>query len=289
VLCHDRLVAAVKRTVQATLLVLLGAGILRVSLFTDICLRYVKEGLQPCLIASGVVLVLLGLLGARRDGTAPTPGLFEDDEPQHSTGHDHSGHGSRVGWMLFVPTLVLLFFAPPALGSYTASRDNPKIVEDYDRFEPLPTRGTVPLSMTEFIARVQQDDSHALKGRTVLLSGFVSPGKNGDWDLNRLLVSCCAADSQSLTISMRGVPAPPTDTWVNVTGTWHPHGTLGTPSAALTLDVATTHTVPQPLSPYLDQTPTLRQGLGQLTAWRPALLPSALGGRSGNSALPLIL
>jgi uncharacterized repeat protein (TIGR03943 family) len=253
----------VKRTVQAALLLLTGAGVLRVSLFSDICLRYVKEGLQPFLIVSGIALVSLGLIGAVRDGL-PFPGrrrsvgahlgdaTLVHDGREH--GHDHS-HGPRIAWLLLLPTLALLFFAPPALGSYTAARDNAKAVEDYSRFEPLPSRGPAPLSLTEFIARAQQDDKQSLKGRSVLLAGFVTPGKNGTWDLTRLLVACCAADSQSLTVTVHGVKAPPADTWVKVTGTWHPDGTLGTASAGLALDATSLQRTPQPPSPYLDRAP----------------------------------
>jgi uncharacterized repeat protein (TIGR03943 family) len=251
----------VKRTVQAALLLLTGAGVLRVSLFSDICLRYVKEGLQPFLIVSGIALMSLGLIGAVRDGL-PFSGrrrsgdahLGEATLVHDGHGHDHS-HGPRIAWLLFLPTLALLFFAPPALGSYTAARDNAKAVEDYSRFEPLPSRGPAPLSLTEFIARAQQDDRQSLKGRSVLLAGFVTPGKNGTWELTRLLVACCAADSQSLTVTMHGVKAPPADTWVKVTGTWHPDGTLGTSSAGLALDVTSLQRTPQPPSPYLDRAP----------------------------------
>jgi uncharacterized repeat protein (TIGR03943 family) len=252
----------VKRTLQAGLLLLTGAGVLRVSLFSDIVLRYVKAGLQPYVIASGVCLMALGLIGAVRDRPGGD-GAAEDEpgqEPVHEYerehGHDHS-HGPRIAWLLLLPALTLLFYAPPALGSYTAARDNAKVVEDYDRFGPLPAHGPAPLSLTEFIARAQQDDHQALKDRTVLLSGFVTPNKNGTWDLTRLLVACCAADSQSLTVTMHGVKAPPADTWVRVTGTWHRQGTLGTPSAALALDVTSLRQIPQPPSPYLDRAPAI--------------------------------
>lgn len=254
------MVAALKRTLQAGLLLLTGAGVLRVSLFSDIVLRYVKAGLQPYVIASGVCLMALGLIGAVRD--RPGRDGAAEDEPGHQHGHEHEhghdhSHGPRIAWLLLLPALTLLFYAPPALGSYTAARDNAKVVEDYDRFDPLPAHGPAPLSLTEFIARTQQDDHQALKDRNVLLSGFVTPGKNGTWDLTRLLVACCAADSQSLTVAMHGVEAPPADTWVKVTGTWHPQGTLGTPSAALALDVTSLQKIPQPPSPYLDRAPAL--------------------------------
>lgn len=250
-----------KRTVQAALLLLTGAGVLRVSLFSDTCLRYVKEGLQPFLIVSGIALVGLGLVGAVRDGL-PFAERRRSGGAHHSEatlvhdghGHDH-GHSPRIAWLLLLPTLALLFFAPPALGSYTAARDNAKVVEDYSRFEPLPSRSPAPLSLTEFIARAQQDDRQSLKGRSVLLAGFVTPGNDGTWDLTRLLVACCAADSQSLTVTVHGVKAPPADTWVKVTGTWHPDGTLGTPSAGLALDVTSLQRTPQPPNPYLDRAP----------------------------------
>ena len=251
-----------RRTFQPLLLLLTGAGILRASLFSDICLRYVKEGLQPFLVASGFTLCALGLIGARRDGL-PLLGRRQGHDSPHSDaamqsehGHDHS-HGPRIAWLLLPPALALLLFAPPALGSYTAARDNPKIVEDYERFEPLSPHGPAPLSLTEFIARAQQDDKQSLKGRTVLMQGFVTPDEDGTWDLTRLLVSCCAADAQSLTVTMHGAKAPPADIWVKVTGTWHPRGTLGTTSAALALDVATIKRIPEPPVPYIDRAPAV--------------------------------
>ncbi|WP_326654208.1 TIGR03943 family putative permease subunit [Streptomyces sp. NBC_01750] len=250
-----------RRTFQTLLLLLTGAGVLRVSLFSDICLRYVKQGLQPFLVVSGIILCAAGLIGARRDGLRlgdrQGPGGSPDDAAMESGHrHDHT-HGPRIAWILLPPALVLLLFAPPALGSYTATRDNPKIVEDYERFEPLPAHGPAPLSLTEFIARAQQDDKQSLKGSTLLMQGFVTPGRNGTWELTRLLVACCAADSQSLTVTMHGATAPPADTWVKVTGTWHPGGALGTASAALALDVATTQKIPEPRIPYIDRAPSV--------------------------------
>lgn len=184
--------------------------------------------------------------------SAATPSVAAPS--QH--GHDHS-HGPRIAWLLLPPALALLFFAPPTLGSYTATRDNPEIIEDYERFEALPAHGPAPLSLTEFIARAQQDDRQSLKDRTVLMQGFVTPGKDGTWDLTRLLVACCAADSQSLTVAMHGVAAPPADTWVKVTGTWHPGGALGSTSAALALDVATVGRIQEPPVPYIDRAPSV--------------------------------
>ncbi|MEV0322836.1 TIGR03943 family putative permease subunit [Streptomyces sp. NPDC050658] len=246
-----------RRNLQAVLLLLVGVAVLRATLVGDLALRYVKEGLVPFLVATGFVLVGVGITGVVRDGVPFVGRCRTDSAPAAEAsahGHDHS-HGPRVAWLLLPPALALLFFAPPALGSYTAARDSPKVVADYDRFEPLPAHGPAPLSLTEFIARAQQDDKGSLKERTVLMSGFVTPGKHGTWQLTRLLVACCAADSQSLTVTVHGAKAPPADTWVKVTGTWHPKGRLGTSSAALALDADSVRRIPEPPSPYLDRAP----------------------------------
>lgn len=263
----DRVVAAVNRGRQSTLLLVTGIAVVRISLFSDLYLRYVKDGLRPLLIASGVLLIAAGLVGGLRDvrplrwgrrGGRTVPAATSDAPQGHEHGHEHGhshAHGPRVAWLVALPVLALLLFPPPALGSYSAARDNPVAVEEISRFDPLPASGPVPLSLTEFIARVQQDRRESLKGRTVVMEGFVTPGPHGTWSLTRLLLACCAADSQSLKIAVHGAAAPPADTWVRVTGTWHPHGTLGTPSAALALDAAAHRRIPEPPAPYRDRAP----------------------------------
>lgn len=62
-----------RRLAQTALLALIGAGLLHTALFTDLYLRYVKEGLRPVLIASGVVLLLLAAVNAYLDLRRPEP------------------------------------------------------------------------------------------------------------------------------------------------------------------------------------------------------------------------
>ncbi|MFJ3440480.1 TIGR03943 family putative permease subunit [Streptomyces sp. NPDC086081] len=152
-----------RRHGPAVLLALVGAAILRVSLFSELYLRYVQPGLRPCLVVSGVALVLLAVVatvsartaGAARPGrrqdagpqahdrhaTAPTPDPHPDHpdhphdpdhahrphrghDPDHPHDADHGhGHGPRVAWLLILPALALLLFPPPALGSYSAERE----------------------------------------------------------------------------------------------------------------------------------------------------------------------
>ncbi|MEW2618753.1 TIGR03943 family protein [Streptomyces sp. NPDC048106] len=236
-----------RRTLQSGLLVLCGLGLLHISLVTDLCLRYVKESMRPLLIVSGVVLVLLGLVGALLD--RKTRGQEYDGH-----GHDHS-QVPRVAWLLLVPALSLLCYAPPALGAYTASRQPPEPVAQQSRFAPLPAVSPVPMTLSDFTSRVRQDRARAIKGRTVLMTGIVTPHGKGGWDLTRIIINCCAADAQSVKVRVYGGPALPANTWVSVTGTWHPGGALGTGSAAVALDARTVEKIPRPVNGYQDALP----------------------------------
>ncbi|MGW1727330.1 TIGR03943 family putative permease subunit [Streptomyces sp. NPDC002306] len=269
-----------KRPLQIVLLVLSGLGLLHASLFTDLCLRYVREGMRPMLIASGVLLLVLGVAeaGSRRGVADGDQGRDSQEGGEgeehgdvhgnghgdpHGGGHDHGGgHGHdhssvpRVAWLLFLPALSLLFFAPPALGAYTASREAPKAVTEQRHFDPLPAASPVPLTLTDFTRRVQQDREQAIKGRSVQMTGFVAPDREGGgWYLARIIFTCCAADAQSVKVRIYGTPALPADTWVSVTGTWHGGGTLGTKSAPAALDARTVEEIAKPLNAYSDALP----------------------------------
>ncbi|MFD4790209.1 TIGR03943 family putative permease subunit [Streptomyces sp. NPDC058459] len=232
-----------RRPGQAALLVLSGLALLRVSLFSDLYLRYVKAGMRPLLIASGAVLLALGLAEAwswyrrtRHDGHPPP----------------------RTAWLLFLPVLSLALWAPPSLGAYTAAREAPKSTSTRSEdFDPLPAASPLRLTLGDFTDRVRADRTGAIRTRTVQLTGFATPaGPGGGWYLTRLIINCCAADAQSVKVRVYGTtPSPKPDTWVTVTGTWHPHGTLGTVSAEVALDVNTLRKVHRPTNGYTDALP----------------------------------
>ncbi|GHI57476.1 TIGR03943 family putative permease subunit [Streptomyces rubradiris] len=234
-----------RRSLQAGLLVLCGLGLLHVSLVTDLYLRYVKEGMRPLLIAAGAVLLLLGLASAVLDR-----GAHNGD----GHGHGHSGPPG-VAWLLLLPALSLLCYAPPALGAYTAARQSAKPVVHRGDFGPLPRTSPLPMTLSDFTSRVREDRGQAIKGRVVRMTGFVTPGDGDGWELTRLVLNCCAADAQSVKVRVHGGPVPPADTWVTVTGTWHPGGTLGTASAPVALDARTVTKVPRPTNGYQDALP----------------------------------
>ncbi|GAA2234341.1 TIGR03943 family putative permease subunit [Streptomyces nogalater] len=236
-----------RRTLQAGLLVLCGLGLLHVSLVTDLYLRYVKEGMRPPLIATGAVLLLLGLASAVLDrGT--------DGDDGHGHGHGRSGPPG-VAWLLLLPALSLLCYAPPALGAFTAARQSAKPVAHRGDFGPLPRTSPLPMTLSDFTSRVREDRGQAIEGRVVRMTGFVTPRDGDGWELTRLVLNCCAADAQSVKVRVHGGPVPPADTWVTVTGTWHPGGTLGTASAPVALDARTVTKVPRPTNGYQDALP----------------------------------
>ncbi|MFJ8592288.1 TIGR03943 family putative permease subunit [Streptomyces sp. NPDC093598] len=239
-----------RRYGPAVLLTLVGAAILRVSLFSELYLRYVQAGLRPYLVASGAALVLLGVAVA-----VLTPRGDDEHEQGDDRGHAGHGHGPagpRVAWLLTLPALALLLFPPPALGSYSAEREAARsAARGLGTFPALPSGDPVDLDLGEFGSRAVYDSGRSLEGRTVRLTGFVTRDDDGSWYVTRLLVSCCAADATTAKAEVRGAQAPPVDTWVTVTGTWHPEGEPGSAAAwPPVIDVTSVRRVPQPDNPY---------------------------------------
>jgi hypothetical protein len=79
------------------------------------------------------------------------------------------------------------------------------------------------------------------------------PRRRRDLVLTRLSVTRCAADATTSKVEVPGAAdgAPPVDTWVTVTGTWHPEGELGTDSAwPPVVDASAVRRVRQPAEPY---------------------------------------
>ncbi|MGK5697660.1 TIGR03943 family putative permease subunit, partial [Streptomyces sp. URMC 128] len=151
-----------------------------------------------------------------------------------------------------LPALALLLFPPPALGSYSAEREAAQRAErGVGTFPALPAGNPVDLTLGEFGSRAVYDSDRSLTGRTVRLTGFVTRGADGTWYVTRLLVSCCAADAGAARAEVRGAAAPPVDTWVTVTGTWHPEGDPGSDAAwPPALDATSVQRVRQPDNPY---------------------------------------
>jgi uncharacterized repeat protein (TIGR03943 family) len=202
----------VKKEAQAVLLLLVGGTILKIS-FAGTYTRYVKLGLLPLLIIAGLALIAIAgatlwqvIRSARAGGT--------------EAGHDHGD--SRVAWLLLLPALALLLFAPPALGSYQASRNGTALGRSSNSdFPPLPDGDPVRISVLDYAGRAAFD-AQTLSGRQVTLTGFVIAGPNGVPYLARMVVTCCAADGRPIKVGLTGdVPGNlKQDQWIEVDGTY---------------------------------------------------------------------
>jgi uncharacterized repeat protein (TIGR03943 family) len=202
------------RRTQGVMLLVVGATALWLGL-SDASLAYIRAALRPPLAASGVVLLVLAA-ATLREGLQP--------RPAPDGGH---GHTARLGagWLLILPVLVLLLVAPPALGSYAASRQAPRAGGAVDAFPPLPdpVDGAVPLPVSEFVSRALYDRRRSLAGARVRVLGFATPGDAGGYRLARFNVFCCAADAEAYEITIRGDPnRRPADQWLLVEGRWLP-------------------------------------------------------------------
>jgi uncharacterized repeat protein (TIGR03943 family) len=238
----------VDRLTQFLVLILLGAITLRVAL-TDAYLAYVQPGFRPLLVLAAIVLLVLGLIGAVKErprrrsdehqGTE-TPG---GDSHHLEQVHDDAGHHApRVAWLLLLPVAVLLLIAPPALGSFTASRQGqqvslpPEVEAPRDApNDPGTDHWTLPVATYSWLALAP--DPTVLEGRRVRLVGFVTPRENSGWYVTRIGITCCAADAVAFTVTVdaptNGLAA---DDWVEVIGTYAPpqnHPSQGWPEPVI--------------------------------------------------------
>ena len=245
------------RRSQVAVLYLVGAMALYLG-GSDAALAYVKAGLQPLLLASGAVLVGLGVVAAVRQSR---------DQDRHQP------HGPQVAWLLALPALALVLIAPPALGAFAASRQPvlaPPTIQagptaqaaggDQDWIPPLVPNGdgaAVPLTLAEYVVR-DYDAPRTLAGIRVRLVGFVTPqqpGRDG-YLLTRFAINCCAADATAYKVAVHGDPVPRApDTWLEVEGRWqqrqHTDGDADQPSEEPPLLLAESiRVIEQPTLPY---------------------------------------
>jgi uncharacterized repeat protein (TIGR03943 family) len=218
----------VNRQAQAVIMLLLGGAVLRASI-GDLYLRYVKEGLRPFLIGAGILLVaaaVMTLWYELRPRAAQPPSEPESASGGASPGehgHEHH-HEPRIGWLLVLPVLGLLLVSPPALGSYAAGQAGSVLTAqnaDSD-YAALPAGNPVDVALLDYASRAVFDDGRSLTGRTLRLTGFVTPGPDGQPMLARMVLSCCAADGRPIKVGLlgNGPAGVAADTWVQVVGTY---------------------------------------------------------------------
>jgi uncharacterized repeat protein (TIGR03943 family) len=221
----------VNRQAQAVVLLLVGGAVLRASL-TDMYLRYVRHGLRPYLVIAGVLLVATAVMtlwyelraerAAARDNHQHGDADHSDDghgDHRHSDdGHGHA-HEPRVAWLLVLPVFGLLLVAPPALGSYAASRSGTALSQPSD-FPALPAGDPAKITLLDYASRAVFDKGQSMGNRRVQLTGFIVDGPNGQPYLARMILTCCAADARPIKVGLAGqVPQGlKPDTWLEIVG-----------------------------------------------------------------------
>ncbi|GAA4062875.1 TIGR03943 family putative permease subunit [Streptomyces shaanxiensis] len=212
------------RQAQSAVLFLLGASLLHAGT-TDLYLRYVKQGLRPLVLVAGAVLIAAAVATVWYERKRARRQKHHEDE-ETRTDEPHTHHEPRISWLLVLPLLALILVAPPALGSYSATRTGTALQEPL-AYPALPAADPLPLSVVDYAGRAVYDHGRTLHDRRVRLTGFLALDPDGTPYLVRMTLNCCAADAQPVKVALTG-QVPPVlqpDTWLQVTGTYTPRRT----------------------------------------------------------------
>ena len=248
--------ASLRPALGPLLVLLTGVVTLRLAL-TGAYTAYVRVGMFWVLIASGVLLALLGLSGLWRLRAAADDG-HGDDGHAHAAddghGHAHSG-APGVAALLLLPLAVAYVVAPPSLGAFSAARSaGSTLPDERTGYAALPVGedGVADVELAETVRRALYDEAETLAGTRVRTTGFVVPAEGeGSVLLTRFVIRCCAADGTPAQIDLDlppGTPAPPADQWVEVVMTYDGDG--ATASGPPRFVAESVRPVPVPDDPY---------------------------------------
>lgn len=232
------------RLTQGLIIGLVGGAVLRISLLSATYVNYVKPGFRPYLIAAGVCMAVLGAIRVVAEWRESVSAGIDRD-------HDH---GPLVAWLLCLPVLAIFVIAPPALGSYAASRSAGRSVVPPAPTKPyfaLAANKVTDMSMGEFVGRAW-GEPRSLRGHKVRLTGFVTAGNKDVWYVGRMQMTCCAADAIAFTVRVHGAPRPPVNSWIRVTGSFvaPKSATLPKGTVAPELVADSIEDISEPADPY---------------------------------------
>jgi uncharacterized repeat protein (TIGR03943 family) len=235
-----------KRETENVMLLLVGVSIAMITA-SGAFTRYVKPALLPWLIATAVLLIVLAFTAIIGDIRRGGPRPHGDDD------HTHRG---RIGWLLLIPIVVLIFVAPPALqpGRSTPSVSVAANNLSYQEFPAIPAGRAPEVSLPDVMLRAVNDKSGSLQNRLITVTGFVLHETDGV-DLGRIVIICCAADAQLARLHLRGadtaVAAHLADnTWARVEGVVTPAARQPNTAPIPTLTATAVVPVDAPPNPY---------------------------------------
>lgn len=88
-------------------------------------------------------------------------------------------------------------------------------------------------------------DPDAFDGDPIELTGFVTPGEDGAFDLTRLVITHCVIDAQPASLPVAEEDIPETGQWVTVTGT-----VRASSDGRLRIDADSVERIDEPEDPY---------------------------------------
>ena len=203
------------------------------------------------------VFVLIGAVAsfALPLGAEADHGHDHGEEPEHDHGH-HTSHPLAVaatvaGGVAASGVVVLTLVLPPASLSaeLAMSRDvgATPLFGGADTIQLASTGDTASFGVGEWatvFATATNPD--AFDGETVELTGFVTPGEGGEFDLTRLVITHCVIDAQPASLPVvSGASAPDTGQWVTITGT-----VRSSSDGQLVVDAAAVEEIGEPEDPY---------------------------------------
>lgn len=207
------------------------------------------------------VFVLIGAVAsfALPLGAEADHGHDHGQEPEHDHDHEQDHHTSHplavaanvVGGVAASGVVVLTLVLPPASLSaeLAMSRDvgATPLFGGSDTIQLASTGDTASFGVGEWatvFATATNPD--AFDGDTVELTGFVTPGEDGAFDLTRLVITHCVIDAQPASLPVvAGEGAPDTGQWVRITGT-----VRSSSDGQLVVDAAAVDEIAEPEDPY---------------------------------------
>ncbi len=180
--------------------------------------------------------------------------LVDGLTPRHAQGeavHPVALAATVVGGVAASGVVLLTLILPPASLSaeLAMSRDigAPPLFAGSDAVTLAATGDTSAFGVGEWatvFATATNPD--AFDGDAVTLTGFVTPGASGGFDLTRLVITHCVIDAQPASISVAAsAPLPDTGQWVTINGT-----VSSTADGRLEIDATSVEPIDEPEDPY---------------------------------------
>jgi uncharacterized repeat protein (TIGR03943 family) len=169
----------------------------------------------------------------------------------HHTPHPVAVAATMIGGVAASGVVILTLVLPPASLSaeLAMSRDvgATPLFGGADTVQLASTGATASFGVgdwaTVFATATNPD---AFDGDTVELTGFVTPGEDGAFDLTRLVVTHCVIDAQPASLPIVGAaPSPDTGQWVTIRGT-----VRSSSEGRLVVDASAVDEIAEPQDPY---------------------------------------